>query len=183
MIKVHRIIKGTTLLAVVGFIMIVWAYGKPAPPVTQASMESVNAVRLRFTFASGDSANVTQVEGGTIKVEKDGKKLTITPYRRDHGQVELRVFQAVQREGKEMMEAVDTLLVDKGLTRLNRGSVPFSVKVLDAELKLPAAALATASATCCAATCAGTLICGVCVCTDCARCGPRWCECADPGPL
>jgi hypothetical protein len=143
-------------------------------------MDSVSAVKLRFTFASGDSAIVTQVEGGTIKVERDGKKLTITPYMRDHGQVELRVFHAVQREGKEIMEAVDTLLVDKGLTKLNRGSLPFSVQVLDAEKKLSAAALAASGTTCCATTCAGTLVCGVCVCTDCGRCGPRWCECAAP---
>ena len=180
MIKVHRIITGTTLLAVCGFMMIVWAQGGPEATPTQAATNSVKAVQLRFTFASGDSANVTQVEGGTIKVERDGKKLTITPYMRDQGQVELRVFQAVQREGKEMMEAVDTLLVDKGLTKLDEGNLPFSVRVLDAEKKLPAAALANAGATCCAPTCAGTLVCGVCVCTDCARCGPRWCECAAP---
>ena len=180
MIKFHRIITGTTLLAVFGFMMIVWAHGRPEPPPTQASMDSVRAVKLRFTFASGDSANVTQVEGGTIKVEKDGKKLSITPYLRDHGQVELRVFQAVQREGKEMMEAVDTLLVDKDVTKLNRGNVPFSVQVLDPETKLPAAALAATGATCCATTCDGTLVCGFCVCTDCGRCGPRWCECAAP---
>ena len=181
MIKVHRIITGTTLLAVFGFMVIVWAHGRPEPPPTQASMDSVRAVKLHFTFASGDSANVTQVEGGTIKVERDGKKLTIIPYVREHGQVELRVFQAVQREDKEMMEAVDTLLVDKGLTKLNRGNLPFSVQVLDAEKKLSAAALATPAATCCVRTCAGTLICGVCVCTDCGVCSTvRWCECAAP---
>jgi len=179
-IKVHRIITGTTLLAVCGFMMIVWAHGRSEPPLTQASMDSIRAVKLRFTFASGDSANVTQVEGGTIKVERDGKKLTITPYIRDHGQVELRVFQAVQREGGEMMEAVDTLLVDKGLTKLNRSNLPFSVRVLDAEKKLPSAALGAPGATCCARTCAGTLVCGFCVCTDCGRCGPNWCDCAIP---
>ena len=180
MSKINRVITSVTLLALCGFMMIVWARGRPESPLTQASMDSIRAVQLRFTFASGDSANVTQVEGGTIKVEKDGKKLTITPYMRDHGQVELRVFQAVQHEGKEMMEAVDTLLVDKNLTKFNRGNLPFSVQILDAEKKLPAAALATSGATCCATTCAGTLVCGVCVCTDCARCGPRWCECAAP---
>ena len=180
MIKVHRIITGATLLAVCGFMMIVWAHGSPQPQLTVASLDSMRAVKLRFTFASGDSANVTQVEGGTIKVERDGKKLTITPYVRDHGQVELRVFQAVQREGKEIMEALDTLLVDKSLTKLNRGNLPFSVQVLDAEKKLPAAALATPPRTCCATTCAGTLVCGVCVCTDCGRCGPNWCDCAIP---
>ncbi len=136
-------------------------------------------MKLRFTFASGDSANVTEFEGGTISVERDGKKLTITPYLRDHGQVELRVLQAVQREGKEMMETVDTLLVDKSVTKLNRGNLPFAVQVLDSEKKLPAAARA-APGTCCARTCAGTLVCGVCVCTDCGRCGPNWCDCAIP---
>jgi len=179
MIKVHRIVTGTTLLAVFGLVMIVWAYGRPVPPSAQASMDSVRAVQLRFTFGIGDSANVTEVEGGTINVEKDGNKLTIIPYMRDHGQVELRIFQTVQREGKEMMEALDTLLVDKSLTKLNRGKLPFSVQVLNAEKKLPGAALA-AGGTCCATTCAGTKICGVCVCTDCGRCGPGWCDCAMP---
>ena len=180
MIKVNRIITCTTLLTVLGFMMIVWAHGRPAPPLTEASMNSVRAVKIRFAFATGDSANVTQVEGGTIKVEKDRKKLAITTYVRDHGQVELRVFQAVQREGTEKMEAVDTLLVDKGWTKLNRGNLPFSVQVLDPEKTIPAAALADQGATCCATTCAGTLVCGFCVCTDCGFCGPRWCECAAP---
>ena len=182
MIKVHRIITGATLLALLGFMMIVWAYGRPAPALAQASMDSVRAVQLRFTFGSDDSANVTQVEGGTITVEKDGKKLAIIPYRRDRGQVELRVFRAVQREGKEMMEAVDTVLVDKGLSQLSRGNLPFSVQVLDAEKTLPSAALAVAGAkSCCARTCNGTLICGACVCTDCGSCATfPWCECAQP---
>lgn len=173
MFKIHRILAGTTLLVVFGFMMIVWANGRPASQRT-------HAVQLRFTFATGDSANVTQFDGGTITVEKDGKKLSITPYLRDHGQVELRVFQAVQREGRETMEAVDTLLVDKGLTKLERGNVPFTVQVLNPDKKLPAAAFATPPRTCCATTCAGTVICGVCVCTDCGRCGPGWCDCAAP---
>lgn len=160
--------------------MIVWAYGRPAPPPTQAGLDSVRAVQLHFVFPSGDWANVTENEGGTIKVEREGEKLTITPYMRDRGQVELRISRAVQREGKEMMEALDTLLVDKSLTKLNRGNLPFSVQVLNADKKLPAAALASAGATCCVTTCAGTLVCGVCVCTDCKRCGPNWCDCAIP---
>ena len=168
------------MLAVCGFMMIVWAHGRPEPPLAQPGTDSIRAVKLRFTFASGDSANVTEVEGGTITVERDGKRLTITPYIRDQGQVELRVFQAVQREGKEMMEALDTLLVDKSLTKLNRGSLPFTVQVLNAEKKLPPDAVAVAGGTCCARTCAGTVICGVCVCTDCGRCGPGWCDCAIP---
>jgi len=179
-IKILRIMTGTTMLAVCGFMMIVWAHGRPEPPLTQPGTDSIRAVKLRFTFASGDSANVTQVEGNAIKVEKDGKKLTITPYIRDHGQIELRVFQAVQRQGGEVMEALDTLMVDKNLTKLNRGDLPFSVQVIDADKKLPAAALAGGGGTCCATTCAGTVICGFCVCTDCGRCGPRWCDCAAP---
>ena len=186
MIKVRRIISGTTLLVVFGFMVIVWAHGRPAPPVTQASMDSasmdsVRAVQLRFTFGNGDSANVTEVEGGTINVEKNGAKLTIIPYTREHGQVELRIFQAVQRDGKEMTQALDTLLVDKNLTKLNRGNLPFSVQVLNADKKLPAAArIGGGGGTCCATTCSGTVICGVCVCTDCGRCGPGWCDCAQP---
>lgn len=180
MIKVHRIITGVTMLVVCGFMMFVWAHGRPEPPLTQTSVDSIRAVKLRFTFASGDSANVTEVEGGTIKVERDGKKLTITPYVRDRDQVELRVFQAIQREGREMMEAVDTVLVNKDWTKFNRGDLPFSVRVLDPEVKLPAAALAARGATCCVPTCAGTLVCGFCVCTDCKRCGPNWCDCAIP---
>lgn len=180
MIKVRRFISGATLLATFGFIMIVWAHGTPAPTPIQASTDSVRAVRLRLTFASGDSANVTEFESGTIKVERDGKKLTITPYIRDHGQVELRVFQVAQREGREVLEPVDTLLVDKGLTKLNRGNLPFTVQVLDTEKMVPAEYLAGGGGTCCVRTCAGTQVCGVCVCTDCGRCGPNWCDCALP---
>ena len=180
MTKVHRFITGTTVVAVFAFMMVVWASGRSAPPTTHTTIDSVNAVQLRFTFASGDSATVTQVDGGIINVEKDGNKLTITPDISVRGQVELRVSQAVQREGKEAMEAVDTLLVNKALTKLNRGKLPFSVQVLNAEKKLPAAALEVAASTCCATTCAGTVVCGVCVCTDCKRCGPNWCDCAIP---
>ena len=180
MTKRHRIITGTTLLAVFGFMMIVWAHGRPASPPTKANTDSVKAVKLRFTFAGGDFATVTDVEGAVIKVEKNGEKLTITPYLRDHGQVELRVSRAVQREGKEMLEALDTLQVDKSVTRLTRGNLPFSVQVLDAQKMLPANALTNRSAECCVTTCAGTLVCGFCVCTDCKTCGPRWCDCAQP---
>jgi hypothetical protein len=178
MIKVHRIVTGTTLLATLALVMVVWAHA--APPRTRTAADSVRTVRLRLTFANGDWANVTEVEGGTIKIEKDGKKLEITPYIREHGQVELRVFEAVQREGREVMQALDTMLVDKSLTKLNRGNVPLSVQVLNADKTLPAALLAANPATCCVRTCAGTLVCGTCVCTDCGRCGPNWCDCAIP---
>ena len=178
MIKIHRIVIGTTLLAALALVMVVWAHA--APPRTRSGTDSVRAVKLRLTFADGDWANVTEVEGGTIKIEKDGKKLAITPYIRDHGQIELRMFEAVQRQGKEVMQALDTLLVDKSLTKLNRGNFPLSVQVVDANKTLPVALLANNPGTCCVRTCAGTLVCGVCVCTDCGRCGPGWCDCAIP---
>ena len=68
MIKIYRILAGTTMLVVFGFTMIVWANGRSTPQLTYAGVGSVRAMQLRFTFASGDSANVTQVEGGTITV-------------------------------------------------------------------------------------------------------------------
>ena len=178
MIKVHRIVKGTTalLVAALGFVMIVWAHGQPA------HTDSRRMVQLRITFESGDWANVTEFEGGTIRIEKNGKKLAISPYVREQGQVELRLFQAVQREGKETMDAVGTLLVGKNLTKLDGGVLVTGVQVLDANKKLPSGQVAdaVAGATCCVTTCAGTLVCGVCVCTDCKRCGPGWCDCAQP---
>ncbi len=174
--KIYRIVSGITLLTVFGFIMVVWANGRsvptPAPSLAPASTETVKAVQLRLTFATGDSATVTQIEGSAINVEKDGKKLTITPYLREKGRVELRVFQGET--------SVDTLLVDQSVAQLKRGNLPFSVQVLNADKKLPAEAVAEVGATCCASTCAGTLICGFCVCTDCHRCGPNWCDCAQP---
>jgi hypothetical protein len=185
MFKVHRIITGATvtLLAAFGFIMIVWAHGRSAPPPARVDIATVRAVKLRLTFASGDSANVIQVEGAAINIEKDGKKLAITPFIHEQsGQVELRISEAVQRQGREEMQALDTLLVDKNLTKLNHGDVPLTVQVLDLDKQLPAEFLAGGTGTCCATTCNGTVICGVCVCTDCGRCGPGWCDCAIPGP-
>ena len=185
MIKSHPIVKGTaaTLLAVFGLIMIVWGHGRPAPATARSAKDTVRAVRLRLNFGGGHWANVTEFEGGAIKIEKDGKKLAITPYIRDQGKVELRVFQAVQHEGRETMEAAGTLLVDKGLTKLDGVSLPLSVQVLDAEKRLPSELLAEGGGTCCATACDGTVVCGVCVCTDCGHCATHnWCDCPPPAP-
>jgi hypothetical protein len=187
MLKAHPIVKGTaaTLLAVFGLIIIAWGHGRPAPSPTRGGTDSVRAVKLRLTFEGGHWANVTEVEGGTIKVERDGKKLAITPYIRDQsgGKVELRVFQAVQHAGRETMEAADTLLVDRDLTKLDVGNLPLGVQVLDVEKTLPADLLASPAATCCTRTCNGTLVCGVCVCTDCGVCMTHgWCDCNPPAP-
>ena len=173
MFKIHRMIKGTavTLLVALGFIMIVWAHGRSAPQTTN----SVKAVQLRITFGQ-HWANVTAIEGGTFTVERDGKKLAITPYIRDQGKVELRVFQNET--------SVGTLLVDKRTTKFEGGGLELSVQVLDAYKKFSAELLAASGVTCCAKACDGTLVCGgVCVCTDCGRCGPNWCDCAIPGPI
>lgn len=188
MIKTHPIIKGTaaTLLIALGLIMIVWANDRYAPSTAQGQTNSVRAVRLRLTFANGHWANVTEVEGGTIKIERDGKKLAITPYISDQnsGKVELRVMQVTESGGRETMETVDTLLVDKNLTKLTRSNLPLSVQVLDTEKRLPADLTTASVAECCARACDGTLVCGVCVCTDCGVCATHnWCDCPPPpGP-
>jgi hypothetical protein len=138
-------------------------------------------VKLRLTFESGDWANVTQIDGGTIRIEKNGKILAITPYIREQGQVELRLFQAVQRQGKETMDAIGILVVGKELTKLEGGGLLKSVQVLDSNKRLPSDRLAlSGGSSCCTTTCAGTQVCGFCVCTDCGRCGPNWCDCAAP---
>jgi hypothetical protein len=185
MIKSHHIAKGTAtaLLSVLGLMTIVWGHAKPALPAARGTADSVRAIRLRLTFESGHWADVTEVEGGTINIEKDGKKLAITPYIRDQGKVELRVFQAVRHEGGETMEAAGTLSVEKRLTKLDRVGLPLSVQVLDAEKRLPSELLTAPAATCCARACDGTLVCGVCVCTDCGQCATRnWCDCPPPAP-
>jgi hypothetical protein len=181
MIKVDRIVKGTTatLLVALAFVTTVWAQGNVSPP--RDGKDSTRLVKLRLTFESGDWATVTQFEGVAIRIEKNGKKLAVTPYIREQGQVELKLFQVVQREGKETMNAAGALLVGKELTKLEGGGLVTSVQVLDANKKLTSDMLAMAgTADCCVTTCDGTLICGFCVCTDCFRCGPRWCECANP---
>jgi hypothetical protein len=183
MIKVHRIFKVTTatLVAALGFVMIVWAHGRPAP-ARRADTDSRRMVRLHLTFASGDWANVTDFEGGMIRIEKNGKKLAISPYIREQGQVELRLFQAVQRDGKETMDAAGTLLAGKNLTKLEGNGLVTAIQVLDTNKRLPPDQIVEAAGggTCCVTTCAGTQVCGVCVCTDCHRCGPGWCDCAQP---
>jgi hypothetical protein len=108
MIKSQSIVKGTaaTLPAVSGLIMIVWGHGSPAP--ARGGAESVRAVKLHLTFG-GHWANVTAAEGGTIRVERYGKRLALAPYIRDRssGKVELRVFRVAQHEGKEALEPVE----------------------------------------------------------------------------
>jgi hypothetical protein len=186
MFKVHAIVKGTTatLLAALVVIMIVWAHGRSAPQPTRGETDSVKAVQLRITFEGGHWANVTEIEGRVFTVEQDGKKLAITPYIRDEagGKVELRLFKAIQNEGKETMEAAGTLQVGKALTKLEGGGLVMSVQVINASKRIPANLVATSGFTCCVRTCAGALVCGFCVCTDCGRCGPNWCDCAIPGP-
>jgi hypothetical protein len=174
MFKIHRMVIGTavTLLVALGFIMIVWAHGRSAPQAPKA----VKAVQLRITFGR-HWANVTAVEGTTFTVERDGKKLGITPYIRDSGKVELQVFQS------ETVKSVGILLGGKA-TKVEAGGLELSVQVLDANKKLSSDLVAASGLTCCARACDGTLVCGaVCVCTDCGRCGPNWCDCAIPGPL
>lgn len=185
--KTHPIIKGVTatLLTLFGLIIIVWGHDRPTTPQARGKTDSGRAVRLRLTFDDGHKASVTAAEGGMIKVEKDGEKLAITPYIRDQGssRVELRVFRVVQHAGAETLEAVDTLLIDRQLAKLDRGNLPLGLQVLDVNKRLPADLPATPAAECCATACNGALVCGVCVCTDCGVCATRnWCDCPPPAP-
>ncbi|MFL6334566.1 MAG: hypothetical protein ACJ754_14730 [Pyrinomonadaceae bacterium] len=187
MFKTHRVVKRTAaaLLTVSGLIIIAWGHGRPAPVPARGATDSVRAVKLRLTFEGSHWANVTEVEGGTIKVERDGKKLALTPYIRDQksSKVELRVFQVIQRGSGETLEAIDTLMVGTGPTKLDRGGLSFGVQVLDVEKRLPRELLAAPAAECCTRTCNGTLVCGVCVCTDCGVCFTHgWCDCNPPAP-
>jgi hypothetical protein len=186
MFKTHRAVKWTaaTLLAVSGLMMVVWGHGRPAPASARGAADSVKAVKLRLTFEGGHWANVTAVEGGTINVERDGKKLAIVPSIREQGggKVSLQVFQVAQHEGRERLEPIDSLLVGNGSTKLDGGGLSFGVQVLDAGMKVPGE-LAAPAATCCARACNGTLVCGVCVCTDCGVCITHgWCDCNPPAP-
>lgn len=187
MLKVLRIITGATvtLVAALAVVMVVWAHGRSAPQPVGGDTELVKAVQLRFTLDGGHWANVTEIEGGVISVEREGKKLAITPYIREGGRVELQIFKAVQTNGKETMQTAGSLLVGKEFTRLEAGGMVFNVQVVNPNKLLPANLVAAAgggNGTCCTRSCDGTLFCGVCVCTDCGRCGPGWCDCAIPGP-
>ena len=186
MTKVHRIVKSTTvtLLVALGIISIVWAHGSSASQPAPVETNTVKAVQLRITFDGGHWANVTQVNGATFTIERDGKKLALTPYIRDEGgNVELRVFKAIQNDGKETMQSVGAVLLGKGLTKFEGGGLVLGMQVLDADKKLSSEVVAASGLTCCAKACDGTLVCGgVCVCTDCGRCGPNWCDCAIPQP-
>lgn len=186
MVKAHPIIKYVVaaLAGVFGLVAVVWAHDRLAPPPSPTETDSARAVKLRFAFADGHWAEVTEVDGGTIKIEKGGETLAIAPRIRDRssGTVELRVSQVVRREGRETMEAVDSLLIDGRLTKLERGNWSLGVQVVGVEKTIPAHLLSATSA-CCARTCSGTLVCGTCVCTDCEACTTRgWCDCPPPQP-
>ena len=187
MIKAQRIFRRTaaTLLAASGLVMLVWGHSGPAS--ARGGNDSVQGVKLRLDLGGGHWANVTAAEGGSFRVERDGKRLAVVPHVRDRasGKVELRVFEVVQREGGEALEPLSTLAADKGLTKLNAGGLSLGVQVLDVEKRLPAEVIAApaATATCCARACDGTLVCGVCVCTDCGVCITHgWCDCNPPAP-
>ena len=185
MFKARRIVKRTAaaLLAASGFVMLVWGHDLPAS--AHGAPDPVKAVGLRLTFGGGDRANVSAAEGGTIKVEQDGKRPAIVPSIRERGggEVELRVFQVARRGGEGALEPVNTLLVNKGPTKLDAGGPSFGVWVTDAGRSLPGELLAAPAAMCCARTCNGTLVRGVCVCTDCGVCFTHgWRDCSPPAP-
>jgi hypothetical protein len=184
MIKTRQIVKATiTIQLLLGVIALGAAENRSASWQRQAKTDSVRLIALKLTFPGGNWAVVTEIEGGTARIEENGNVLTITPYIRDKnsGTVELKVFRVIRREGNEEMEAAGSLLVGKSPTKLNSASSQFSVEVKGVEKTMPADLISTTANQCCVRTCSGILICGVCVCTDCHFCTTNHaCDCNPP---
>jgi hypothetical protein len=169
------ILMGLALMAVVG------AENRLAPSM-ESNSDTAKMVTLNFAFADGQWARVSEVEGGTIRIEENGKALALTPYIRDQGgsTVELKVFRILQGEQGETAQAVENLVVGKSPTKLDSGDMSFSVQVKNAGRIVPAAQ----TRQCCTRDCSGRLICGICVCTPCGVCfAYNWCDCPAPGPI
>lgn len=181
MIKGRSIARGAiAILMAMGF-MIVWTQNRFTPSV-ESNADSAKLVMLKFTFADGQWARVSQFEGGTIKIEEGANTLAFTPYIRDKDStVELKVFRIVRRGGDETMQAVESLVVGNSPVRLDAGGMSLSVQIREAGGMMPTSQV---TRQCCTRDCTGRLICGVCVCTPCGVCAAyNWCDCPAPGPI
>ena len=184
MIKTRQIVKATIMIQLLlGFIALGAAENRSAGRELEAKTDSVRLIALNLTFPGGHWAVVTEIEGGTARIEENGNVLAITPYIRDKnsGTVELKVFRVIRREGNEEMEAAGSLLVGKSPTKLNSAGSQFSVEVRGLKKTMSANLISSAANQCCVTTCSGILICGVCVCTDCHFCSTNhFCDCNPP---
>lgn len=182
MIKRSSITRGATAILMGLALMAVVGAENRLALSAESNSDSAKLVTLNFTFADGQWATVSELEGGTIRIEKNGKTLALTPYIRDQGSstVELKIFRILRSDRGETMQAVESLVVGNSPMRLNSGGVSFSVQVKNVGRIVPAAQ----TRQCCTRDCSGTLICGVCVCTPCGVCAAyNWCDCAAPGPI
>ena len=143
----------------------------------------VKLVTLSLTFADGQWARVTGVEGQAIRIEQGDKILSLTPHIVDQESraVELKVSRTVRGLEKESPSAFESFMVGSDPTDLEAGGMALTVQVKKAGKTLPAT---QALRQCCVTDCQGNLICGVCVCTPCGVCmAYNWCDCAPPGPV
>ena len=182
MIKRHSLAMGAiAILMGLGLEAAVGAPSRPAGPVRSHS-DQVKLVTLFLTFADGQWAKVTGVEGGTIRIEQDGNALTLTPEVVNKGNriVELKVSRLVRNLEKESPQTAERFVVGSDPTDLDVGGISFTVQVQKARKVLPTT---QATRQCCVTDCQGRLICGVCVCTPCGSCAAfNWCDCPAPGP-
>lgn len=161
------------------------AAGAPSKPPTAAAnrSERVQLVTLNLTFADGQWARVTGVEGRAITIEQSDQVLTLTPHIVDQESrtVELKVSRAVRSLEKGSQPAVESFTVGSDPTDLEVGGTSLTVQVKKVRKTLP---MTQALRQCCVTDCQGNQICGVCVCTPCGVCmAYNWCDCPAPGPV
>ena len=145
--------------------------------------ERVKLVVLSLTFADGQWARVTGVEGRPIRIEQTDRVLTLTPHIVDQESrtVELKVSSAVRGLERDGQPAVESFTVSSDPADLEVIGMSLTVQVKKAGKTLPAT---QALRQCCVTDCQGNQICGVCVCTPCGVCmAYNWCDCPAPEPV
>jgi len=183
MLKRHSIAMcAVAMIMGLGLVAAVGAPSRPAKPV-KSNLNKVRLVRLTLTFADGQWAKVTGVEGEAIRIEQNGQTLTLTPevINKSTRTVELRVSRAAQNQEQEHLQTAERFVVGSDPSDLDVAGMTFTVQVEKARK-----VLLTAQATrqCCVTDCQGRLVCGVCVCTPCGSCAAfNWCDCPAPGPV
>ena len=180
MLKRHSI----AMCAIAILMVLAAAVGAPSKSASSVrnNPNSVKLVTLILTFADGQWAKVTGIEGGTIRIEQNGNALTLTPEVIHKGSrtVDLKVSRVARGLEKESLQAAENFVVGSDPTNLDVGGMAFTVQVKKARKVL---LTAQAPRQCCVTDCEGRLICGVCVCTPCGVCSAfNWCDCPAPGP-
>ena len=180
MIKVRSITRvALATLIVIG--SLVGSTQSGLTPSVEGKTESAKLVMLTLTFADGQWARVSQLEGASIRIEEKANALALTPFIRDGNSVELRAARIVRRGSEDAIQAVESVAVGSNPVKLDVGGISFSVQVRGTRSGIPTS---LAAKECCTRDCDGRLICGICVCTLCGVCSAaNWCDCAVPGPI